>query len=165
MRIASFFAIVFCLAGCQATPQTASQSTPHTTRPSPEAQLIESTILWNAKVDAVTWEPIELKKMLADKKRFTPAGNFYRSNDNITAFGHKVLYIGTLGIDLVSGPNVTLEGNPRSIAAFIAKEHNISFSENDGEYTADIKKNIKMVVSPHPNLKNTSIVIGAYLGP
>jgi len=132
---------------------------------SPESEIIESTLLWEAPIDEVTWEPLKLKELLKDTTQFSPSGNFYKVNYDLYVFGHKAIYLGMRGIDFVPGPNATLEGNPEAISKNISENYNITFTKNEDEYVADLKEYIKLVIAPHPNLKDTSLVIGAYLGP
>jgi len=115
-------------------------------------------------MDPVTWEPIELSKMLNDTNRFSQVGNFYKVRDGTTAFGHQVLFVGLLGIDLIPGPNVTLQGTPDEIADFINQHHGIKLLKSGDEYRCDLKKDIVLFVGPHPSKKNQTMVIGAYLG-
>lgn len=134
------------------------------TVPFADSPIIEATILWSAQLDPVTWEPLELKKLLRNRKRFGQEGNFYKVKDGTKAFGHEVLYIGMLGIDLIPGPNVTLKGTPDEIAQYITQHNGIKLLKVGDEFRADLKKDIVLLVGPHPSRKDASIVIGAYLG-
>ena len=155
---AALFAVSFlALTGCRALLPPPS--------PAEESRIIESTILWEAKLDPVTWEPYAMTKLLRNFRRFKRMGNFYEAKDGTMAFGHEVIYLGLLGIELVPGPNATLKGKSSEVADYIGKHHNIKFSENDGEYQAELRKHIVLCVAPHPSLEDTSMVIGAYLGP
>ncbi len=71
------------------------------------------------------------------------------------------------GVDLIPGPNATLEGSPEEIAKFITNKYELKFKSSDDKsvFQAEIKKNHKIIIQKHPYMINTSIVIGAYLGP
>lgn len=127
--------------------------------------IIESTILWKSEIDEITWEPLKLKALLSDNKSFTKEGNFFKIESEILVFGHKATYVGMLGIDLIPGPNVVIKASPAEVVKNIELNHKLKFKNIDGEYVADLKENTKLVVAPHPNQENTSMVIGAYLGP
>ncbi len=152
-----FFVAIICILPLHAIAGQEEELSP--------SKIVESTVLWNAQIDEVTWEPIELSKLLNNSEGFTKAGNFYKVNSELKVFGHKALYIGMRGIEFIPGPNVTLEGNPATVSEYISKNYKISFHQNENEYVADLKEYIKLVIGPHPNLKDSSIVIGAYLGP
>lgn len=132
---------------------------------SKEARIIEESILWKAKINRVTWEPIKLARMLKDGRRFTEEGQFYAVNDEIVAFGQKVLYIGLVGLDMFGGPNAMLEGSPAEIAEYITQHYGVEFINNDVEYQADIGPDLRLYLAPHPERENTTLIIGAYLGP
>ena len=162
MKRAIPFLICLSIIGC-ATPNRDNAS--ERLRSSHETQIIESTILWDALIDEVTWEPIELKELLKETETFTRNGYFYTVNRKLQVFGHQALYIGIHGIDLLPGPNVTVAGNPRAVADYIEKKYSLSFKRNRGEYSVDLREHIKLLILPHPERRNTSMVIGAYFGP
>lgn len=128
------------------------------------SKIIESTILWEAQIDEVTWEPLKLNELLKDTKLFSKVGNFYKVNYDLNVFGHKALYVGTRGVELIVGPNVTLAGKTDSISESISKNYNIEFKNHGEIYVAELKDLIELVITPHPNMKDTSLVIGAYTG-
>lgn len=131
-----------------------------------ETEIIESTILWESKLDKETWEPIELQKLISKNSYYKKEGNFYKiENKKVMAFGHEVIYLGLLGIELIPGPNAVLKGTPKEIADYIEKKRGLKFVSNKGEYMCDLKKHIKLVIGKHPSMKNASLIIGAYLGP
>jgi len=144
------------LVGCH-SPQKQSST-------ADDSQIIESTILWRATIDAVTWEPLELKSMLSDSSRFRQEGNFYKVKDSTKAFGHEALYIGMVGIDLIPGPNVMLKGDPDNVAQYITRHNGIKLIKKGEEYQAELKQDIMLCVAPHPSRKGATLVIGAYLG-
>jgi hypothetical protein len=148
--------IFFGLAGCQ---WEQNQSLPID-----DSNVIESTILWNAEIDPVTWEPLLLKKKLRDQGRFKQEGNFYKAKVPIHAFGHEVLYIGLVGLDLIPGPNVMLKGTPDEIAKYITDHNGIKLIKKGDEYQAELKKDILLCVGAHPSKKGATLVIGAYFG-
>jgi len=103
--------------------------------------------------------------VLRNPMRFKKVGNFYEVKDGTMVFGHQAIYIGNLGIDLIPGPNATVKGSPEEVAAYIAEHKGIEFTEKEGEYQAELTKHIVLCVAPHASLSDTSMVIGAYLGP
>jgi hypothetical protein len=129
-----------------------------------DSNVIESTILWKAEIDPVTWEPLLLKKMLRNQGRFKQEGNFYKANVPIHAFGHEVLYIGTVGLDLIPGPNVMLKGAPEDIAKYMTEHNGIKLIKKGDEYEAELKKDIVLCIAAHPSKEGATLVIGAYFG-
>ena len=69
-----------------------------------------------------------------------------------------------IGVELIPGPNAVLNGTPEDIAKSIADEYGLTFEEAEGLYGCDYKKDIQVIVTPHPDLEGQSIVIGAYTG-
>ena len=124
---------------------------------------IETAILWTAE-KGDDWRPIGMSEYVSDTTLFAQEGNFYKPKQKLVLFGHEALYVGMLGVELVPGPNATLKGTPKEIAASITKEHGLKFRDEEGTWVCDYRENIKIVVMKHPNLKGTSILIGAYLG-
>lgn len=130
-----------------------------------DAEVIESTILWKAELDEVTWLPIELDSVLRNTDRYTKTGNFYKVEETVYVFEHVAIYIGMLGVEMVPGPNAVLQGEPASISAAINNKYQISFVKDGNGYVSELEKHVKLIVAPHPNIKNATIVIGAYFGP
>jgi hypothetical protein len=148
-------AFVF-IAGC-ASPVRVADSTS-------EGTLVEQAILWEAKLDE-TWTPVELSKLLEDPELFDKEGNFYRAKAPLAVFGHPAVYVGMLGIEMIPGPNVTLRGSPKEIAGNITAQYGLTFSREDDAYVCNYKENVQVVVLPHPDKRDQTIVIGAYTGP
>lgn len=130
-----------------------------------DAEVIESTILWRAELDEVTWTPIELNTILGDTDRYTKKGNFYKVKETFYVFGHEALYVGMLGVEMVPGPNAVLRGDPSTISGSITKQYQIAFAKNGNSYIAELMKHVKLIVTPHPKIYNATIVIGGYFGP
>jgi hypothetical protein len=147
---------VFGLTGCREVTNQSLQAV--------DSDVIESTILWKAEIDPVTWEPLLLKKMLRDQGRFQQEGNFYKAIKPINAFGHEVLYVGMVGLDLIPGPNVMLKGAPEDIAKYITEHHGIKLIKKNAEYQAELKKDIVLCIGAHPSMEGATLVIGAYFG-
>jgi len=91
-------------------------------------------------------------------------GYFYKPNQELQAFGHKVVYVGLLGIDLYPGPNVTLEGRAEEVRKAIEKAYSIKLKKVEGGFAAELQKNVHLLIVPHPNNRKQTMVIGAYLG-
>lgn len=144
---------LFCSLLC---PVFATDATP--------GQIIEQTVFWDAKRDS-RWTPVEMAKLVGNSDLFTQEGNFYKPKSKIIIFGHELVYAGMLGVDLYPGPNVTLAGKAKSVKEAIEKSRKIKMEEVEGGYIADLKKDIKLLIFPHPNKSKQTIVIGAYLGP
>lgn len=148
--------LILGLTGCQEIPNQSLQTD--------DSNVIESTILWKAEINPVTWEPLLLKKMLRDQGRFTQENNFYKVKTPINAFGHEVLYIGTVGLDMIPGPNVMLKGTPADIAKHITEHNGIKLTKKGDEYQAELKKDIVLCIGAHPSKEGATLVIGAYFG-
>ena len=148
--------LLFGLTGCREAPNQSLKTD--------DSNVIESTILWKAEIDPVTGEPLLLKKKLRDQGLFKQEGNFYKAKVPINAFGHEVLYIGTVGLDLIPGPNVMLKGAPEDIAKHITEHNGIELIKNGDEYHSELKKDIILYVSAHPSKEGATLVIGAYVG-
>jgi hypothetical protein len=129
-----------------------------------DEEIVESSILWKAESDPVTWKPIELESVLSNSDRYVKEGNFYKVNDTIYVFGHEALYVGMLGVGLVPGPNAVLEGKPSTISQTISEKHQISFNEDGGTYVAELEEHVRLIVAPYPEINNATIVIGGYFG-
>jgi hypothetical protein len=129
-----------------------------------DSKVIELTILWKAELDPVTWRPIALDELLSDTKRFNKVGNFYEVKDGTKAFGHEALYIGLIGIDVTSGPNATIQSSPQDIAEYIESNYEVTLEKVEGGYRADLKKDVELLITAHPNLEGASMIIGAYFG-
>lgn len=145
------------LIGCSST------QTPHPA-PNPEGTIVEDAILWQAELDPVTWTPIEMAKLVSDQDRFTEEDNFYKVDTELVVFGHQALYLGMVGVDMLSGFNATLKGSPRSIAGYITQHRGIIFLEQPEGYTAQLKDDIVLMIAKHPDIGGASIIIGAYMG-
>ena len=130
-----------------------------------DADLIESTVLWRVEL-APDWTPIELAELLEDETRFEADGNFYKLLTPLAAFGGNVSYVGLLGVELVPGPNVVVEASPAEIAAYMEDKYGLEFESNveNSAFQADLEQDIKLFITPHPNIVESTIVIGAYLG-
>ena len=77
---------------------------------------------------------------------------------------HPATYVGRLGVDLHAGPNAVLTGSPTTIAAYFAEKHGAKCKSEGGILVSDHKKDIKLLVVRHPDIKAASIVIGADAG-
>lgn len=130
------------------------------------SKIIESTILWDAKLQS-DWTPFEMSKLLSDTTKFEKKGNFYKVKSDLKVFGHKAIYLGMLGIDLIPGPNATLEGAPESIYEYVKKHYKLKFksAKDKSAYQAKIREYLVLSIEKHPTMENATIVIGAYLGP
>ncbi len=128
-------------------------------------EAIESGILWNAELDSVTWEPIEMSKVATSNKLFKKEGGFYKSTTNeIYAFNSKVQYIGLIGVELLAGPNALVEGTASDVAERISKKYNLKLYKKGNAFVSRLNKSTELIVMPHPNIDNSTIVIGAYFG-
>jgi len=127
---------------------------------------IETAILWTAERDASTWSPVAMSKYVNDGALFEKQGNFYKPKQKLVIFGYEALYVGMIGVENVTGPNATLKGTPKQIAATLTKEYGLKFNTSEDEWVCDYneKLKVKLVIIAHPSIKNTSILIGAYLG-
>ncbi len=146
------------LAGCATWPQTSSKQK--------DSTIIETSILWQAKINKVTWEPIKLTKLLRNSSRFSPAGNFYEVKDETEAFGAKVIFIGLIGINFARGPNAVIQSPPKEIADYISKKYGIIFisEPKKNAYLAELKEYFQLLIIAHPSIENASIIIGEYTG-
>jgi len=133
--------------------------------PDENSEIIESTILWNAKLES-DWTPVELTKLVSNVKQFEKQGAFYNAKSDFSAFGHKVVYLGIKGINEIAGPNASLIGTPSSIARYISDRYGVIFVSNEDKtiYESEYKKNIKLIIEVHPTLAGNTMVIGAYTG-
>ncbi|MBT8099526.1 MAG: hypothetical protein KJO82_07230, partial [Gammaproteobacteria bacterium] len=132
---------------------------------SSDAEVIESTILWKAELDPVTWEPMELSSVLSNTDRYVQEGNFYKVEEALYVFDHVALYIGMLGVELVPGPNAVVEGEPSTVSESISAKYPVTFTSNGDSFVAELEKHVRLIVAPHPKIENATIVIGGYFGP
>ena len=131
----------------------------------PEATaVIENAVLWKAPHDGTTPAPTALAKLVEKPGLFTQEGNFYKPNQELRAFGHKVAYVGLLGIELYPGPNVTLEGRVDAVRAAIEKAYSIKLKKVEGGFAAELQKDVHLLITQHPTNRKQTMVIGAYLG-
>ncbi len=131
----------------------------------PEATtVIEHAVLWKAPSVGTTPAPTALAKLVEEPGLFTQEGNFYKPNEEIRAFGHKVAYVGLLGIELYPGPNVTLEGRVEAVRAAIEKAYSIKLKKVEGGFDAELQKDVHLLITQHPTNRKQTMVIGAYLG-
>jgi hypothetical protein len=130
----------------------------------PDGRAVESAILWEGKFDE-RWVPLDMARIVRDAGRFEPQGNFYKVKGDLVVFGHPATYVGMLGVDLFAGPNAVLSGRPEDIAAYITQHHAAKFRKHGGSLVSDYKKDIKIIVEKYPDIRGSSIVIGAYTGP
>ena len=147
--------------GCQSTHVTNSEQDPA----SSDTAVIESAILWKAELDPVTWEPMELSSVLGNTDRYVQEGNFYKVEETVYVFDHVALYVGMLGVELVPGPNAVLEGEPSTVSQSISDKHSVTFTSNGDSFVAELEQHVRLIVTPHPKIKNGTIVIGGYFGP
>lgn len=134
-----------------------------------DSDIIETSILWKAEIDPVSWSPIALKALLEDKKRFKKVDNFYEVMDETEAFGGEIVYLNLVGIEAASGPNAIVRSDPSNIANYVTKKYStidLKQINEDGEtvYLADIGTDLRLLIVRHPTIKGTSIVIGEYTG-
>jgi hypothetical protein len=132
--------------------------------PPETSALIENAVLWKAPHDGTTPAPTALAKLVEEPGLFTQEGNFYKPNQELRAFGHKVVYVGLLGIDLYPGPNVTVEGRAEEVRKAIEQAYSIKLKKVEGGFDAELQKNVHLLITPHPNNRKQTMVIGAYLG-
>ena len=144
------------LAGCAATSEWLE--------PSSDSKAVETAILWEAKLDD-RWTPVDMAKLVGNTERFQHEGNFYTAKGDLVVFGHRATYVGMLGVDLFAGPNAVLTGSPQSIASYITQHHGARFEKHGDSFVCDYKKDIKIIVEKHPNIRGSSIIIGAYTRP
>lgn len=154
-------AIVTCLV---LTLATGCQSHREWLAPTPDGKAVESAILWKAKLTD-KWLPVEMQTVVENEQLFEKEGNFYKAKGECVVFGHPATYVGMLGIDLCAGPNALLTGSPESVAAYLTEKHGVKFKAEGGVLVADYRKDIKILVVRHPDIKGSTIVIGAYTGP
>ncbi|MDA3797846.1 MAG: hypothetical protein PF692_02070 [Kiritimatiellae bacterium] len=126
---------------------------------------IESTILWQADLNPVNWEPIKLTQLLKNPFRFKKSGNFYKVKKDTTAFGHKVIYVGMIGYDLLAGPNIIVGGTPDSVASYIEKNNELELTHINGEYSCQLEEYVDLLIAKSPNNEGQTIIIGSYTGP
>ena len=129
-----------------------------------DGKAIESAILWEAKLDD-RWTPVDMARLVKNADQFEQQGNFYGVKGDLVVFGHPATYVGMLGVDLFAGPNAVLTGSPQDIAAYITQHHGAKFEKHGGSFVSEYKKDIKIIVEKHPNIRGASIIIGAYTGP
>ena len=170
MRFATIFVMALNLAGIC-----------HCSGESPDSATIELAILWRSPIDPLSWEPVELAKLLRDPAKFTPEGHhFYKPKTPISVFGYEALYVGAVGMGDVAGPNVMLKAKPEEIANYIREKYNVKFVQKGDAYQGDIRDgaigegdayrvkirdHVTLIIGPHPEKAGESVVIGAYSGP
>ena len=142
-------------AGCVPTEQWLSST--------PDGKTIEAAILWQAKLDDL-WTPVDMANVIKNTEQFQQQGNFYEVKGDLVLFGHRATYVGMLGVDMFAGPNAVLTGTPESIVSYITQRHGARFEKHGDSFVCDYKKDVKLIVEEHPNIRGSSIIIGAYTG-
>ena len=112
-------------------------------------------------------DPVKLVvKEIREGKGFKSAGgNFYSPTNEIKAFGFNIKYIGLMGVDMVPGPNITLEGKFTAVKKSILTALKTEFECGSGGCAAEVEKNLQIMVYPHPTDNDLSIVQCGYFGP
>jgi hypothetical protein len=111
------------------------------------------------------WVPVEMRSVVGNADLFEKEGNFYKVKGDLVVFGHRATYVGMRGVELYAGPNAVLTGSPRSVAAYLTEKHGVKFASHGGALVSDYKQHIQVLVFPHPSIRGSTIVIGAYTGP
>lgn len=131
---------------------------------SADSRTIEEAILWRAPIHRITWEPMELKKLLSNPDLFTPKGNFFEARAELKAFGHKVTYVGIVGVDMCSGPNVTVEGSVATVCSAIEQAYGLKLTVGESGAACDLVKDVRLLIWTHPTKPDETIIVGAYFG-
>lgn len=113
------------------------------------------------------WESPGIVECIESEQGFTKDGesNFYIPNDELSAFGFKVAYVGLLGVNYVPGPNIIVEGGFQSVADAIEEQSELSFERSSEGCSSRIHENLELFVCPHPDKPNLTIILCGYFGP
>jgi len=126
-----------------------------------ETEVIESTLLWKAKIDDVTVDSTELEKLVRDEKKFKSSGDSYEALVEIYPFGGRVK--GIWKMEYAEVPNVCIDASAQVVVDYIATKYHLELKYEDvyEEYQLEIGKDILLAV--HPTQENESWVISGYL--
>ena len=109
---------------------------------------------------------VSLSQILERYNHFKKEDNFYKVLSGIKLFGRTTYYMGTRGVDFLPGVNAVIDGTPKDVAKDIERLYGVKFTPKEGQtvYVSEVDKHHKIVIQAH-HWKDTSYVIGAYIGP
>lgn len=108
----------------------------------------------------------QIATAIKDEKLFKPeGGNFYSPTSQISTFGFNVKYLGLLGVDMVPGPNIAVEGKFKEVKKTILNTINKKFECGPGGCGAEVSPNVQIMIYPHPGDKNLTFIQCGYFGP
>ncbi len=90
---------------------------------------------------------------------------FYTPKEAIKVFGYKIKYVGLSGVDMISGPNITLKGKFNKVKEKVLKMLDQKFECGPEICVAQMPENNQIMVHAHPTDKKLTIIQCAYIGP
>ncbi len=134
--------------------------------PPKASTFVEEGVLWKGKIHPESWVPLEMESVLKNDRFFTPDSrtSYYKSTGILDVFGGKAVYANMIGYDMLAGPNVIIKGKPSDVSNYISEKYGIKLIEKDGKYSAELIKDVRLLIGPNPNNKEETIVIGSYFG-
>ncbi len=136
----------------------------YSANPAAATRAIETGILWQMNAEG-QMAIADMEAVALDENLFEEEGHFYKANtDDIRAFNARVLYLGLMGVESLAGPNAVVEASPLEVAREVSKKYGIKLDQEEGVFVADLNKDVRLLILPHPNIGNATIIIGAYFG-
>jgi hypothetical protein len=128
---------------------------------STDALIIEAVLLMKVS-NGQPLGPMYIQGLVDGSDDYVADGNFYKPRKDIQVFGHTLLYVGYLGVDMTMGPNVVLNGSPDEISKDVVEIIGKQPISLNGSFAFDLSKEGALLISSHPSIVNSSLVICAY---
>lgn len=90
--------------------------------------------------------------------------NFFVPEKPMNAFGFSVAYIGTAGVDMVPGPNITLKGKRDDVEMAVKRISGLRFKCGPGGCDHQVDKEMHVMVYEHPTNPDLTVVQCGALG-
>ncbi len=126
-----------------------------------DSQILESLVSCERNYEIINF----IKNIDSNSSFKSSGGNFYEQIKELKAFGHKILYLGLHGVDMVPGPNITINGDFNSTKNSIIKKINKKFECGPEGCGSAIGSSTQIMIYPHLTNKKLTIIQCGYFGP